>query len=1054
MTALQAGPAAPVAPASAAPVVLPLTDTQVGLLVAHRAYRDRTVYNVVVELDLDPAYSGVQVRAALAGLLAVQPALRLGLHELPEPHAVLAPPPGPAAVPLTEVAAPTAAAFAADRAAWLTRTGATDFALDRPPLLRAVHLTCAEPATSALLLCVHHTVFDGFSLASLVRDLSALLSGGAAAPAAAQRERALENELRAQVAAAEAPGTDERARAWAARLAATEEAVLHPVPGRPAETDFRGARRPLPLGPTLSAAIDETCRGYGLTPFVFFSAALAATVARHASTSRVVLGTPVVARRTVRSYELCGLFVNTLPLVVDVDPATSFAAFAAGPVAGAAGEVRRDADVPWPRIVRHGRPDRAGNRNPFFSTMIAMQDSTVVAGSGPVRAVREHGNDTAKLDLWLGVTPTPAGWLLELEHDCRALPAPVVDGIERTLLEVLRGATADAGTRLRDLVGDVVRPAATPAAPPRPPGRLVDRLIAACHRHAGRVAVEDRGGRLTYAELGERAAAAAAGLRTRSVQPGDVVGLTTAALPDTVVAMLGILRAGAAYLPLDPTLPAERLAGMVEQAGCRTVVGNAAAPGTDTVALSALLATAGTSGDDLDGAGPDGVYVMFTSGSTGSPKGVHMGDGPLSNLTDWQVGALGLDAGSRFLQYAPLGFDVSFQEIVPTLVTGGTVVGHAPVDRRDLPAVAELVHRTAVTHAYLPVAALRAFVLGAGDRELPALRVLCVSGEQLTLDPDVRRFLADRPRLRMVNLYGPTETHAVTTHEVGDPAGVPAHVPIGLPIPGVTAQVVDSTGHLAPTGVVGDLLLGGRCPALGYLNDPEQTAARFLPDPYGPPDARRYRTGDRVVWDVGGRLVFLGRDDDQVKIRGHRVELGEVEAEALARLDAEQAVALVDGTGAEARLLLCVVPRPGATIDPAAARAELGRRLPAHMVPAAVIAVAAVPKTANGKVDRKVLLADAQRRSAAHRAADRTDGPAPADPLVAALAALWADVLGVDRVQPTASLVELGAHSLKVLLALARIEAEHGVRVPMLEFFREPTVDRVAALVRDAGADR
>jgi amino acid adenylation domain-containing protein len=1024
--------------------VFPLTDTQAGLLVAHRALPNRALYNVLAELDLDPVHSHERLRRALADLLSIQPALRTALHELPSPHARLVEPPSTDLLPLSLTEARTASAAASERDRLLSELGAHEFDLADAPLLRMAHLTCTETGTSTLIVCVHHTVFDGFSFAAVAADLDELLAPDAPVNVAVlreRRERGLRREVEAELAAAGTTEAERNARELSARLETTPEALLDPRPGRPAATAFRSVRRRLPLGAAGSDAADDACRNLGVSPFVLFSSVLAAVVARHTGAGRVVLGTPVVARRTAASFRLAGPFLNTLPLIVGIDWSETFDRFAAETVREQADAARRNAGVPWTRIVRHGRPDRTTSRNAYFSCMIAMQDSTSYQPGAAVRGVIEHGNGTAKVDLWLGATPTARGWLLELEYDSELIREPVADGIERSLLEALRRVSENPRRRLRELFSDpppeqsAVTDGVVPVAHP---STLRDWLEEALTTFADRPAVEDRGRAPTYAELSARAEQVASALRGHGARPGDAVGLSTTTLTDTVTAMIAILRVGCAYVPLDSALPAERVDFMVGAADCRVIVSDAGIERTWIAEHHGEPSAA------------DAVYIMFTSGSTGRPKGVLMGGGPLLNLTAWQIAALGLGPDSRFLQYAPLGFDVSFQEIVPTLLAGGTVVGREPADRRDLPAVAALVERRALTHVYLPVAALRAFVQAAADAGLAFdhLREVCVSGEQLTIDATVRAFFAERPHLRLVNLYGPTETHAVTTHAMSAGGPWPAHAPIGLPLANVTAHVIDATGHQAPYGVPGELYLGGACPAHGYINESEQTAERFTADPYGPPGGIRYRTGDRALRAEDGTLIFLGRDDDQVKIRGYRVELGEVETAAAALPGVAHAVAAVRGTADDRHLLLFVVPRGGAPADPAAMRAQLGGKLPSYMVPRAVLPVGEIPKTANGKVDRTALLGRADQLLADQRRTRVDSGPLRDDPLVGELEGLWRELLGIERIGADESLTDLGAHSLSVLTALARIEAEHGARVPMLEFFRAPTLSALADQIR------
>ncbi|WP_157636012.1 non-ribosomal peptide synthetase [Burkholderia ubonensis] len=1036
-------PAQSPADAMSQPWPAPATESQLGLVVLHEAIPVPHLYNVVVELRIDPRLPASRLRQALADLLAVQPALRLALHG---PVATLIEPPAPDDLPLIGITAQHA--FYTELNAALESLKRTAFSLERPPLLKMAHIVDAEQRDAALVLVIHHLIFDGASISPLIRDLDAALSSTLDIPALrGTRELALSRELHAQARAAHDPAVDQRARAIGDRLRDVPATALFPRPGRTVSTIFDGRRIRIEPSPERTTAIDRTLAALGVTPFVFFSGLFAALLARHGGVHPVTFGTPLVARRTLASHALCGFFVNTLPLTLDVDWQQRFDAFLTTTVASATDQVKREVAVPFGRVVQHAAPARDGNRNPLFSAMLAMQDTTAVPADSAIRSVREHGTETAKFDLWLGVTPTPDGWLLELEYDTALLPDAIAQGLCASLTHALDTASAAPTTPLAELFRDHTPEYARrddglycpPAAPD-----LDAWLRAAAAAHGERVAVEEPGKQLTYGALQRRVARAAAGLRERGVSVGDVVGLSTDTLVDTIIAMLAILRLRAIFLPLDLSLPRERLAYMTDKAQCRIAIG-AGEPGIPIVALDMLD---GSPVEATDGRTPDdGVYVMFTSGSTGKPKGVLMHNAPLVNLTAWQVAALQLDARTRFLQYAPLGFDVSFQEIIPTLATGGTVISRGGLDRRDLAAIAAHVRDAAVTHVYLPVAALRPFVLAAARMDLRSLRYLCVSGDQLIADDEIRTFLAERPAVQLVNLYGPTETHAVTTHRLdASAADWSAHAPIGLPIAGVDAQVVDGTGHLAPLGVAGELFLGGACPATGYIHDPERTAERFVPDPHAP-GRFRYRTGDQVLRDERGVLIFLGRNDHQIKIRGYRIEPGEIEARLLAHPGVKEAVVVAVGEGQARRLVAYLVAAPDTSLADAL-RTRLARELPDYMVPAAFIRLDALPVTPNGKFDRKALPAPDADAFARHAY------EAPADETERTLAALWRDVLEVDRIGRRDSFFELGGHSLLAIRVVAQAAA-YGATLSLNDLFRFPVLaDLAAHLAREAAATR
>ena len=1060
---------------AAPPATLPLTESQQGLLMVDNLVSTKEIYNQVAQFDLDPARCPAPlteaVIRAMVTLVTVQPALRQVFGTRPVMHARLLPPPTELDLPVETVTV-AAADYPAAVAAMGRTIGRQPFDLTVGPVYRIGFVRAADDSAAAVLLCAHHLVGDGVSMGPLVRDLDRALAGTVdVAELRAAREAALVKELNAQQRAAGSTRTAERVERWARELHEVPPLVLYPRPNRPYETNFAGARISWLLTAGEGQRLQATGKRLGITMFTVLTGVYGAVLARHGGVSSVLVGSPFTARRTIGAYELCGFFVNTLPVTVDVDWTRTVDEHLGETVRSAVDFCRSAVDVPFSQLVAQVQPDRPGDRNPLFSCMLAMQDTVDEASAtGAVVGLREPGNGTAKFDLWLGATPVSGGrWLLELEYDRALLPPAMADALLDSLRTALRRATTDGSRTLAELFDDAStarsrRNDGQPTVVPAPTLSAWFDQIA--DRGPDAIAIEEPDGCRTFGELSRTARRMAAGLAARGIGPGDVVGLRLDSLGETVAAILAVLRRGAAYLPLDRTLPVDRLAYQVRQAGCRLVIGSGECLGeAELVAAAAFESTILESAVDSNAdtpvaASPDApVYVMFTSGSTGRPKGVLMGHRPLLNLAAWQIAALDMTADSRFLQYAPAGFDVSFQEIIPTLLAGATVVAREPADRRDFPAVVRRVADTAVTHLYLPVAALRPFVQSVRGQQmrLPALRRLCVSGEQLLVDAEVRAFFAEHPHCVLVNHYGPTETNAATTHRLAaDDPRWPDHVPIGRPLPNVAAYVVDTTGHLAPVGVPGELLLGGVSPADGYLGDPDRTAERFLPDRFSPGEpgacGALYRTGDQVVRDEHDVLVFLGRDDTQVKIRGHRVELGELQAVATALPGVRQAVAAVRGDDAERVLLLFLVPESGVVLDHDLVRAALVTRLPDYMLPSRIVDIETVPTTATGKTDRSALLAVAEQAV--------VDGSAPgstaaeyADELERELAGMWREVLGVPMVERDVPVLRYGAHSLNIFAVLGRVQQRFEVTVQLVDFFRAPTVATLADLVRRAGTE-
>jgi amino acid adenylation domain-containing protein len=517
-----------------------------------------------------------------------------------------------------------------------------------------------------------------------------------------------------------------------------------------------------------------------------------------------------------------------------------------------------------------------------------------------------------------------------------------------------------------------------------------------------------------------------------------------------------VLKSGGAYLPLDPEYPAERLRFMLEHARARVLVAGGQLPEglaqtPATVLRLDVEADAAQDYEDIpsgETTREDLVYVLYTSGSTGQPKGVAMRHGALLNLLEWQIGRSA--PAPRTLQFASLNFDVSFQEIFSTLCAGGTLVLIEEATRRDPEALLEALARGRVERLYLPFVALQSLA-EAADRSatLPeTLREVVTAGEQLKITPQVSRMFERLGYCVLENQYGPTEAHVVSAYRMaGGTAGWPELPPIGRPIANTRLYVLDARLQPVPPGVVGELYIGGECLARGYLGRAEDTSEKFVPDPFGAePGLRLYRTGDLARFLAEGDIQFLGRRDRQVKVRGYRVEIGEIETALAGHAGVGEAVveALAGATGA-GRLAAYVVAAEGARPSPAQMRAYLKERLPEYMIPSAFVFLEEFPLTPSGKVDRRAL---PEPSGALAGAADAYLPPRTATEEV--LEAIWADVLGLEKVSAGANFFELGGHSLMATQVVSRVREAFQVELPLRRLFEEPTVAGLARAVEAA----
>lgn len=1015
--------------------VLPVTDSQLGLLVLDRQIEARHLYNLTYQVELTRPIEPARLRAALELAAHVQPALRTVFRSEPDTHATVTAPRAGADFPfrwaeLTDEA---------DIPRTVDEIGDVRFDLYDGPTHGFAYLY--SPQRAVLVMGVHHAVFCHFSMRPFLQDVHWALTEQPG-PAEVAELRAVREEMyAAEYAAQQRNSTSEATAALADELAdrlrGAPALTLYPHPRRAADTRFRGTRVDWLVVDDDAATVNAACADHRITPYEFFMSVFSATVGRHAATDDVTVGNVFFSRRTAGALSLSGYFVNTLPVRVNLDWSASFGEFTRSTLHSAVEFARTRGKVSFNDIVERLNPNRVGQRNPVFSCLFAMYDQPHWPDT--VRSVRQLGNHTAKFDLWMGVSAIDGGWRVELEWDRDLVPAEVGARIQASVRSAIERAGTDRGASLATLFDDAsaaesVRTDGYWSAPVE--HSLVDWIRATAARQPERPAIEHDGGTLSYAELDAAAGRVAAALRDMGVRPGDVIGLCLDDLVATATAMLGVMWSGAAYLPLDRSLPEQRLAHMTRTAGCTVVIGEGPVPGVRSVTMDELDTGRAPSLATVTSAAS---YVMFTSGSTGLPKGIHMAQSALRNLTAWQLSALDMDADTRFLQYAPLGFDVSFQEIVPTLCAGGTVVSRQPVARRDFPALVERIVSTGVTHLYLPVAALRSFALAVADAgvTLDRLTHLCVSGEQLVIDDGIRALFRANPTCVLVNLYGPTETHAVITRRFTAPSDTwPGHAPIGVPLTGVTAYVVDVTGHLAPTGVAGELRLGGECPALGYINDVARTEAAFLPDRFG--GGTMYRTGDQVLRDVDGDLIFLGRDDDQVKVRGFRVELGEIAGAARAVSGVREAVAAV-GDAERGEIVLFVIADG---IDGGPIRSALRATLPDYMMPARIVFVDRIPATDNGKFDRAALLRELRDEPAA-----ALETVTYASTLERELAQMWAALLTVPVVAPGRSLLDYGAHSIMMFNSVRQIKKRYDVQLSIADLFGALTIAELAVLI-------
>jgi len=958
------------------------------------------------------------------------------------------------------------------------REAVRSFDLERGPLFRTTLLRLAE-AEQVLLVAMHHVISDGWSVEVLMREAAevyAAFSAGRPSPlppldiqygdfCAWQREAVETGELAQQLAY------------WKGHLAGAAVRLDLPTDRpRGGRGSGHGAQRPVRVAPATAQRLRALARSRGATLYMGLLAAFQALLARYTRQDEVCVGTPV-AGRTRREVEgLVGLFVNTLVMRGDLSGEPSFDALLQR-VRETTLAALAHQDVPLEKLVAALAPERDGGRTPLFQVLFSLQNGAAAPariGDATVRPLALDGG-TAKFDLTLNLEEAGDGAVEGyLEYATELFDAPRMERMAAHFERLLAAVAADPSRsiHLLPMLAEAEREQLLVewrgALRVHPPA-LVHELF---ERHAARApqawAVASAQGRLRYGELNRRANRLARRLQRLGAGPERRVALLLEPCVEMVLAVLAVLKAGAAYVPLDPAFPGERIALVLEEATAAAVLTTTAyrhlvpAPGETLVLLddageAATLAALPAS-NLAPAATPGNVaYTIWTSGSTGRPKGVDVEHRQILNYLRAVVARFDLPPGASYAMLQPLAVDACNTVLIPALCHGGTLHVLPRHHAMDAFAVAAYFRDSPPDVLKIAPSHLAALLDASSSPDLLPRRALVLGGEASRREWIDDRVLPRAHRGSAVFIhYGPTETTVgVLTHRAR-PATRPGGplVPLGRPLDNCAVYVLSPVLELLPVGAVGEIYVAGDNVARGYLARPALTAARFLPDPFSTaPGRRMYRSGDLARWLPDGSVEFLGRTDHQIKIRGFRVELGEVEATLAEHPRVERALVLGHERAAGDRRLVAYVLAPSAADE--AQRAALARRLrdwlaerlPEYMVPAAVAVLAAFPVSPQGKVDPKALPdPDAQA------AATATPRSAPATLTEARVAAVWEEVLGVSPVARDDDFFRLGGHSLLAVRLLGAIRQGLGASVSLADFLPHPTVARMAALLESETA--
>lgn len=937
------------------------------------------------------------------------------------------------------------------------RLSQTPFDLSQGPLLR-VGLVRLKADVHLLVVVMHHIVSDGWSMQVLLNEFmaqyGALKRGGAPAlPTLAVQYADYAAWQRHWLDAGE---RDRQLAYWKTHLGTGQPVLQLPSDhARRADGRYRQARHDLNLPPALTERLLQRAQAQGATLFMALLAGWQALLHRHTGQTDVRVGVPIANRHRAETRHLVGFFVNTqvLRTVLDGrDPLSRVLDRARDAALGA----QAHQDLPFDQLVEALQPERVLGANPLFQVLFNHQREDGAALQrlpGLTLTEAELGTPAAQFELSLETFEDGDGRVrASLRYAAELFEPATMARMAGHYLAVLE-ALAD---RPAQALGDVPLLADAEEAQlhrwgvnPRrldagtPVHRLFEKQV---QQTPDAVAVQFGEQSLSYAQLNARANRLAHRLMAAGVVPETRVGIAVDRSLDMVAGLLAILKAGAAYVPLDPDYPADRLAYMVCSSGIQWLLAQshqqvlvaqlcAATDGLDVLSLDTLDLSAESAANPVVAShGSQLAYVIYTSGSTGLPKGVMVRHAALSHFLASMREAPGLKADDVLLAVTSLSFDIAALELYLPLVCGARLVLAPKHVVRDGEALGRLLRDSGATVLQSTPSGWRLIeadlrLHGRGTR----LKALC-GGEALPAD------LAHSLRelgLELWNLYGPTET---TIWSTADPVqGAPV---IGSAIADTQVRVLDAALNLAPAGVAGELYLGGVGLARGYLGRAGLSAERFVADPFDAAGGRLYRTGDLVRWTAAGRLEYLGRLDHQVKIRGYRIELGEVESQLLAQPEVREAVVVAGEHAAGTRLVGYVTLHGTDALSPQALRERLGAALPEYMVPATLVVLDALPLTPNGKVDRKALPPP--------RVADAPEWSPPQGETETLLAAIWGEVLGLPGIGRDANFFEIGGHSLLATQVASRVRAARQMELPLRRLFEHPVLQALARYLDDA----
>lgn len=1037
----------------------------------HDQIEPNTPNNIVRALHLKGSLDVGALQQAIDALVARHESLRTTLAQVDDKPIQVIQPAGPVPIQQADLRGLPRGEREAEVERWMARESKHLFKLSRDLMLRVALLRLADDE-HVLNIVLHHVAGDGWSLGIIARELGALYQGFATGKPHGLPELPIQYADYAQWQQEWLQGAalEDHLAYWKNHLGGDLPPIELPLDRpRPRLHTTRGARHTVEVPAAVASAIKALCQREGVTLYMLLLAAYELLLHRYSRQDHFGIGSFIAGRTRVEVEGLIGFFVNTVVIRADCTGNPTFRELLRRVREHSIGAYAHQ-DLPLEKVLEAIRPRRDLSRTPLFQVAFVLQNASEQSSDIPglqceLMAPKEC---FALHELTLSVFPDIRGrMLLNFIYNTDLFDASTIARMAAHLVSLLEAIPT--GFDQSMLAMPMLTPAQRNQILTEWSGVTNTRKAGASFlplfedqaaRHPDRIAIEQEDRRWTYAQLNVRANQLAHYLRKRGVGPDTLIGICADRSMDLIVGLLGVLKSGGAYVPMDPTYPAQRLSFMLRDSGVKVLLTRShlrdrlPSHDAETVCLDSEWDAIGLENETHPAVAIDAThaaYVIYTSGSTGKPKGVLVSHGALSNYVEAAVSGYGMTQGDRVLQFSSISFDASVEEIFPTLALGATLVLRTESMIDSIPGFFQRCRDWNLTFLSLPTAFWHEAVtrLETGAEAFPeSIRTVIIGGERVTPDRVAGWHRWVGGRVRLWNTYGPTETTVVATvydaSRPGDLRQRQREIPIGRPIANTFAYILDTNLEPVPPGIPGELHLGGAGLARGYLHRDELTRERFVPNPFSTESgARLYKTGDLVRWLPDGNIEFLGRVDQQVKLRGFRIELGEIES-ALRQHDGVRECVVIDREDipGQKRLVTYVVPKHECQPSGREWRSFLKERIPDYMIPSAFVTLDRLPLTPNGKLDRHALPTPA---------ADRPDlenrYAAPRNDTERAMAQAWSEVLGVAQVGIHDSFFDLGGHSLLATQVISRLRDSLRVELPLRVLFEKPTIAALAEAI-------